>query len=109
MAFSDLVALVDRAAQKHLGGVEVTYVPQFGAPVLVTGIFSEQFVLAEGGAGMTGVEQVGPAIFFRLDDLPIHPDSDNPLITIGGVGYRIRERQVDGMGGIRLLLHRAVV
>lgn len=106
MAFADLVTRIDRAAQEHLGGVTVTYAPEVGDPVDVTGIFDENFVLIEPGESM--VEQRMPAVWLRLEDLPVHPDDDDPELTIGGHTYRVRERQTDGSagGGIRLLLHR---
>lgn len=105
MTFSALVAAADRAVQVHLGSVAVTYQPQGEDPVEVTGMFDERFVLVD--QGDAGVEQTAPAAFLMLEDLPVDPEDDEPLITIGGTEYRVRERQKDGMGGIRLLLHRA--
>jgi hypothetical protein len=105
MSFADLVERADRAAQDHLGGVTVTYAPAVGAAVEVVGIFDEVYRLLD--PGEAGVEQVTPAVFFRLDDLPVHPDEDEPELTIEGLTYQIRERQPDGQGGIRLLLHRS--
>lgn len=103
-AYSDLVEKVDRAAQSALGGEPVTYAPEVGIPVTVTGIFDEQYVLAKGTAG-TGVESLGPAVFFRLEDLPTDPEEDEPTLTIQGKEYRVVERRPDGMGGIVLALH----
>lgn len=105
MAFADLVAAADRAAQLALGGELVTYAPQLGAPVQVTGIFDEVYVLAKGTAE-AGVEALGPAVFFRLSDLPIDPEDDEPTLTIRAVDYRVTERRTDGMGGIVLALRR---
>lgn len=105
MAFADLVADADRAAQLALGGELVTYRTALGVPVPVTGIFDEQYVLAKGSAE-AGVETLGPAVFFRLEDLPEHPEDDEPTLTIGGVDYRVIERRPDGMGGIVLALRR---
>jgi hypothetical protein len=101
--------MADRAVQKHLGGDEVVYQPASGASATVTGIFDENYVLVEQGNG--GVEQVGPAVWLRLEDLPIHPDVDEPRLTIHGRTYRVRERKTDGtLGGtILLLLHRSGV
>lgn len=104
MAFADLVEATDRAAQAHLGGVIVTYEPSEGDPVSVTGIFDAQYVLAKGD-GEAGVETLGPAVFFRLSDLPVDPELDDPKLTIAGVSYRVIERRgPDGMGGIVLAL-----
>lgn len=105
MSFADLVAAADRAAQSALGGESVIYRPSVEAAVEVTGIFDEQYVLAKGTAE-AGVESVGPAVFFRLEDLPVDPDEDEPTLEIRGVEYRVIERRPDGVGGIVLGLRR---
>jgi hypothetical protein len=107
MTFASLIANADRAAQVILGGVDVVYQPQSGASVTVTGIFDDAYVAVDNGNA--GVEQVGPVVWLRLEDLPVHPDDDEPTITINSVDYIVRERQVDGTvgGSIRLLLHKA--
>lgn len=106
MDFADLVEKANRAAQSHLGGEVVVYQPEVGDAVTVQGIFDENFVLLDPGESM--VEQRGPAIWLLLEDLPIHPDEDEPTLTVRGQVYRVRERRPDGSagGGIRLLLHR---
>lgn len=106
MSFSALVAAADRAAQAALGGETVTYAPEVGDPVEVTGIFDENYVLAKGSAE-AGVEALGPAVFFRLEDLPVDPEDDEPTLTIRSVSYSVVERRPDGMGGIVLALRRA--
>ena|SRR6185503_1017921 len=107
MAFSDLVAAADRVAMADLGGESVTYTPTVGSPppaaVPVTGIFDSKYVLAEGDAH-AGVEALGPAVFFRLSDLPTDPEVDDPTLTIRGNVYRVVERRPDDMGGIVLAL-----
>lgn len=105
MSFAALMAAVDRAAQAALGGEELLYKTAAGATYEVTGLFSEQYVLAKGTAE-AGVEAVGPAVFFRLEDLPTDPEVDDPTLTIGGVNYRVVERQPDGIGGITLVLRK---
>ncbi|MGN6105197.1 MAG: head-tail joining protein [Kofleriaceae bacterium] len=105
MSFDELVAETDRAALSDLGGETVTYTPEVGSPVPVTGMFDEQYVLAKGTAE-AGVEATGPAVFLRLEDLPVHPDDDEPTLTIKSVDYRVIERRPDGMGGIVLALRR---
>jgi hypothetical protein len=105
VAFSDLIENTDRAAQDHLGGVTVSYQPLDGDAVPVVGIFDENYRLMR--PDNSGVEQVTPALFVRLEDLPVHPDDDEPRITIGGQVYKVRERQPDGVGGgVHLLLHK---
>ena len=106
MGYADLVTRTDRAVQGHLGGVTVSYKPKIGAAVPVTGVFSRPFVLAEGQGGEAGVEQTAPAVFFRLSDLPKHPDGDDPRLTIDGTVFKVKSREPDGMGGITLTLQR---
>lgn len=105
MSFADLVAQIDRAAQRLLGGELVTYAPQVGAPVQVTGIFDANYVLVKGDAH-AGVEATEPAVFFRFSDLPVDPENDEPTITIRGLAYKVIERRPDDMGGIVLVLRR---
>lgn len=104
MAFADLVAAADVAIREHLGGVTVTYQPEVGDAVAVGGMFDAQYRLID--PVNAGVEQTVPAVFLRLADLPADPDDDEPQLTIDGVTYSVRERQPDGLGGIRFLLHR---
>lgn len=105
MAFADLVAAADRAALVHLGGVSVIYRPDEGDEVEVDGIFDASYVRVETGTG--DVESVGPAVWLRIADLPVDPEDDDPELEIGGLTYAVHERQRDGIGTIRLLLHRA--
>lgn len=100
MSFDDLVAATAREALRVFGE-PVTYTPEVGPAVPVTGIFSAQYVLAKGSAE-AGVESTVPAVFVLLADLPTDPEEDEPTLTIGGVTYRVRERQPDGAGGIVL-------
>lgn len=107
MAFLDLVTAADRAIQSHLGGDVITYQPEHEDAVEVIGLFDEQYVRVDSGNG--DVEQAGPAVWLSLADLPVDPEEDNPLLTIKGKTYTVHERQADGFGSIRLLLHRADV
>ncbi len=103
MGFSDLMAAADRAAREVLGET-VTYAPSSGDPVEVRGIFDAAYVRVD--AGQAGVSSSGPAVFLCLSDLPSDPTDDEAVVTVGAVGYRIREAQPDGLGGVLLLLHR---
>lgn len=103
MAFSDLVAAADRAALALVGGEVVTYAPETGLPVPVTGIFDARFELVKGDS-QAGVEATAPAVFFRLSDLPADPEDDEPTLTVRGCDYRVIERMPDDMGGIVLVL-----
>ncbi len=105
MAFTDRVDAMDRAAQDHLGGITIEYKPAVGPPCNPVAIFDENYVLTD--PTNLHVEQVVPAVWLKLEDLPKHPDDDDPVLTICGKRYTVRERQTDGAagGGIRLLLH----
>lgn len=103
MAFAELVAQMDRTAQKLLGGVAVIYRPEFGVPVSVVGIFDAAYVRVQGDAE-AGVEALGPAVFLILADLPTDPMVDDPTLTINGADYRVIERKPAEFGSIVLLL-----
>jgi len=107
MGFTELVAQADRAVLGHLGPVTVRYSSASYGTVDVQGIFDERFVLVDDARA--GVETVTPAVWLKLADLPDLPVEDDPLITIDGETYRVRERQTDGDvgGSVLLLLHRA--
>jgi hypothetical protein len=105
MSFFDLIADIDRTAQRLLGGEPMIYRPEVGDPVTVVGIFDQQYVLARGNAH-AGVETLSPAVFLRLEDLPTDPEDDEPTLTIRAVVYRVGERKPDGIGGIVLELHK---
>lgn len=104
MGFADLVAATDRAVQAHLGSVTVRYRPECEDPIEITGVFDERYVLVD--PANAGVEQIAPVLFLRVEDLPIHPDGDDPTIEIAEQRYQVVERMPDGFGGIRLRLHR---
>ncbi len=85
----------------------ITYQPAAGAAVTPNVIFDENYVLAKGD-GEAGVETLGPAVFLKLADLPIHPDLDDPILTINGVLYRVTERRAAGLGAMVLALRKVV-
>lgn len=112
--FDQLVARADRTAQAVLGGETVTYTPEAGPPVDVTGVFDAVFVLAKGTAN-SGVEATAPAVWVRLEDLPENPEDGEPTVTIYDapnrapelVGdYRVIERMPDGIGSVVLVLRK---
>lgn len=103
MAWPSHLALADRAVLEHLGG-PVIYEPFDGDAVEVTGVFDEAYVRAD--VGHAGISGSGPAVFFRLSDLPSDPEVDDPTIIVNGSRYRVREVEPDGQGGVHLLLHR---
>lgn len=112
MDFAKLIARVDRVAIDVFGDKDaagepepIVYTPEVGVPVDVTGIFSEQYIFADGGEN-SGVEAIGPALFCRVEDLPVDLEDDEPTLTIRGVDYRVTERMPDGMGGVVLPLRK---
>ena len=109
MSFAALVEQVDRVTLKHFGE-PVVYTSGEGEAVTVKGIFDRNYV-----AVLEGVESVGPAVFLRLADLPADPEDDDPRLEIGGMAgstspvgslYEPWRRIRDGLGGMRLLLHK---
>lgn len=99
------MASVDRTVQGVLGDITAWYHSETGESLQVEGMFDEQYRLSD--RGEAGVESMVPAFFCRLSDLPLDPDEDDPELEVGGKFYHVRERQRDGMGGVRLLLLRA--
>jgi hypothetical protein len=104
MSWTGLVGGLNGAVLAHFGE-PTTYSPKVGQAVQVTGIFDAAYVRVE--AGEAGVSSGGPAVFYRLADLPVDPADDEPEITVGGVTYAVRETKKDGQGGLVLLLRRA--
>jgi hypothetical protein len=104
VGFSELLATVDRAVRKTLGG-SVTYSPTSGSPVTVDGVFDAAYVRVD--LGQAGVSSSGPAVFLRLSDLPSDPSTDaTATVTVSGVTYTVHEAQPDGLGGVLLQLHQ---
>jgi hypothetical protein len=93
-------------------GTAIEYAPLNGAPGNLQGIFDMQFRRLAADTRQPGIASVGPAVFVRLSDLPVDPvmgapvdpTTDNPVITVDGIEYRVREVQKDGQGGAVLHL-----
>lgn len=104
MAFPDILGSVDRVVRQQLGGA-ITYTPGGGSAVTVQGIFDDVSVIVDDSRA--GLATTGPVVFLRLEDLTSDPVEDSAAtITVGSVVYEVKEPQPDGLGGIRLLLHR---
>jgi hypothetical protein len=103
VAWPELIAAVNGALVDTLGE-PTTYAPASGGPVTAKGIVDMAYVRVD--VGTAGASSSAPAVFYRLADLPIDPDDDNPEITINGRSYEVIEVQKDGQGGVLLLLHR---
>lgn len=104
MSFREHVAAAARESLRVFGEA-VTYTPTSEPAVAVTGIFSEQYLLATSNV-IAAVEVTSPAVFLLLEDLPEDPRDEDiePTLTIRGVDYRVTARPTDGMGGITLVL-----
>lgn len=114
MSFADLIGDVDREVIAAFGDSEdgepvpVTYTPDGGVGVPVTGIFDEQYELVKGSPEAGVSAMTAPGLFVRFDDLPEDPmdeDSD-PTVTIRSVDYRVIECVPAGQGSIVLVLRR---
>lgn len=102
-AFRDAVAAMDAVLVDNLGE-PTSYTPAAtGSPVSVRGIFDAAYVRVD--VGQAGVSSAGPAVFYRLADLPVDPD-DESQVGIAGVTYSVDDVQKDGQGGVRLILRR---
>jgi hypothetical protein len=111
MGFADLVARADAAVLGHLGSVPVTYAPEVGDPVVVSGVFDDNFEL-QVEPNTAGVENYALSVWLSAAEVAKLPEdprsgSANPTLTIGGQNYTIRERPYDSFGGVRLLLHES--
>lgn len=107
MGFGDQIARVDRNVQRLLGAVPVIYRPNVGAAVTVMGIFDDSFLLIQGSAE-AGVEGTLPTVNLILADLPTDPEVDDPILTIGGVDYRVVKRASADFGSIVLTLRKVL-
>jgi hypothetical protein len=105
MSWAALAGGLNTAVLAHFGEA-TTYSPGVGQAVQVQGIFDAAYVRVD--AGEAGVSSVGPAVWYRLADLPVDPVEDEPQIVVGTVTYEVREAQKDGQGGVLLLLRKVV-
>ena len=105
MSFAALVDAADDVVQDRLDGELVTYQRAGEPDVTVTGIFDRNFLPIEPGEAF--IEQHTPSIWFKLADLPGSPEADDPTVVRGGISYKIRHRETDGVPGqgIRFWLH----
>lgn len=111
MGFDAALAGLDLAVLDLLGGKVVRYAPRVGEPVDVRGMFTKPYLRGE--LGEAGIVSSEPAVDFdpveagKLRARGIDPTNDDPVITIDGAQYRVREPQQDERGGVRLLLRKA--
>lgn len=103
--FAAAVMEIDKRTRDRLGGIAIIYRPAASEEFPVVGIFDENYILVTGDPP-AGVETIGPAIFLRLDELPVDPENDEPILVIGGAEYDVIECKPDGIGGIVLRLRK---
>ena len=82
-------------------GVAATYTPSGGASVTVNGIFDNDFIEVETGAGV-GVALQQPRFQCRTADVSTAAEGD--ALVINAVNYTIRIVQDDGTGMTVLVL-----
>jgi hypothetical protein len=82
-------------------GVAATYTPSGGAAVTVNGIFDNDFIEVETGAGV-GVALQQPRFQCRTADVSTAAEGD--ALVINAVNYTIRIVQDDGTGMTVLVL-----
>jgi hypothetical protein len=106
VGFADLLMVVVRHALEKLGA-PVDYTPPGGATVSVRGIFDAVYTPATPGS-VAAVSGGGPAVFFKLEDLPNDPDEDEGeiAVVVNGIGYTVAEVHKDGQGGVICLLEK---
>lgn len=102
MTWPGLVAQMDGMVLDIMG-IATSYKSATSPAITVTGIFDAAYVRVE--VGEAGVSSAGPAVFYRLSDLPVDPEADDPDITIDGKVYGVIEVKKDGQGGTLLRLH----
>ena len=102
--WDDLAAMVGGAARDAFG-TTVLYRPESGDPVTITAIFHAEHAEA-GLAGGVPVTTTAPVLDVLLADLATAPGEGDTL-TVDGSDYRVVDVRADGMGGAKLILHRA--
>jgi hypothetical protein len=105
--FAAHIKRTDRAVQKFLGRDDIEYRPEVGDPITgLRGLFDANHEIQD--PITSEVEQVGPVLWIRLEDIAPHEPhtTDNPTIVIDAVEYRVRTRKPDSPvgGSVRLLL-----
>ena len=106
MNFAADIERMDRQIQRTLGRKDIEYRPESGPLISgIRGVFDANHLIQD--PINSNVEAIGPVVWFRLEDIaPNDPRTDKPVIVIGGVEYRPRERKPDSPvgGSIRILL-----
>lgn len=97
---------MDPQVLSHLdSGEVVVYRPGVGSEVTISTIQDNGFEFIP--AGEPGTFGTSPAVFCLLADLNSNPVTDEQArVIVDGVEHSIHQPQVDGKGGVLLLLHK---
>lgn len=97
MPFADSVNRLDDACLRAFGR-QVTYTPQTGAPLMVTGILDAGARQEEATPGAYALLFVRAAAFAE-------PPARGDEVTVGASVYKVVDLEADAEGGLRLVLH----
>lgn len=87
-------------------GESVTYTPQGGSPVSLSGIFNAQTEVIEDDAGVP-VRSWLPSLGFKKSAIAPATAKAGDAVTARSTSYKVRAVEDDGEGMIRVLLHRS--
>lgn len=88
-------------------GEPVMFLPAIGSPLAVSGIFDEAYREVDLAGGMA-VTTESPVLGIRVSDFSVLPvQGDQVTVASRSKTYVVREVQIDGHGGAKLLLNDA--
>lgn len=112
------LARLDLARQAGLTqfGEPVTYSPQAGGTIGITGVWRGEHIAVELGAGETELTSVAPALGVDLAEFVAqghaafissgdHEDLIGDTLVRAGRTYKVSDVKADGQGGAELILH----
>lgn len=102
--WDDALLISDRAVQTVFGEVAVYRSALDVTISLPRAVFSNEYSSIDGDE--SGVPTSLPALWVRLDDLPVDPLSDDGEVTVAGFVYRVIDVKPDGEGGAWLVLQK---
>lgn len=91
-------------------GATATITPLSGLPVLLSGIFDNEYLLLGDAGGLEGVSGSSPVFLVRRSDVAsVSLPGASIVINIDGVetSFKIVEIRPDGTGMVQLRLHEA--
>ena len=94
-------------ACRNAFGESVTYTPQGGSAVSLSGIFNAQTEVIEDGAGGIPVRSTLPSLGFKTSAIAPSVAKAGDTVTVRSTSYKVRAVEDDGEGMVRVLLHRS--